>query len=813
MGDSGIVNDPHRIASDDPFHLSSDEPLNQSRVRARQPGSFLDRGSRGGLQQRNNKDSSQGNRGSRNRVKAHGPGNRSHAGIDNSSSRVLASSSGLSAARPDDGQQTENLARLKINGDSNSAGDAETDDGNEVCFICASTVEHYAVSPCNHRTCHICALRLRALYKTKACAHCRSVTDFVIFTDHATKRYQEYSTIDFASSDDHLGIRYENQEIRDDTILLLRYNCPDPTCDMACRGWPDLKRHVKAVHKKTMCNICIQSKIIFTHEHELFNFADLVKHERLGDKNSGAVDQNGFRGHPECGFCHKRFYGADELYQHCRDQHERCHICDARAENGSQVQYYQDYNALEVHFRQGHFLCFDRECLEKKFVVFGSEMDLKAHQLEVHPNDLSKDARRDARRIDMSNFDYRTEYQPTIRTRPAGGRGRGRGQDPNIEAIPHSTAQALRRDELAYRRQVAIQETSASGSRSLGGQSTNNEAARQGRESSSSATTPRRIPAASDRPLVEHDEPQATRSSEAATPQPERLLQNETHQRQHAAVMDRAAALLGTNSLKAVDFRTKVSMYQRSQLSAQELIDSFFLLFDTSTAALGKLIRELADIYEDETKRRELLKAWNDWCAINEDYPSLPGPSGILPGAHPASLGNGGKRVLRLKNSTAQPRQTAANKQAGWRTADAGDRLVPAIGTSSSSSTNREGTTTTSQSTYWPGANFNTRPAPSSPRPPTSSTSSSGTRPVIAASADAFPALPAAAKPTTTIFGYGTGAVRRDAGRSANTSAWGQNGFASNADSSEGASESDQHSSGAKRKGKAAKKQTLYHFG
>lgn len=43
----------------------------------------------------------------------------------------------------------------------------------EVCFICASPVIHNAVGPCNHRTCHICALRLRALYKTRACAHCR----------------------------------------------------------------------------------------------------------------------------------------------------------------------------------------------------------------------------------------------------------------------------------------------------------------------------------------------------------------------------------------------------------------------------------------------------------------------------------------------------------------------------------------------------------------------------------------------------------------------------------------------------------------
>lgn len=48
----------------------------------------------------------------------------------------------------------------------------EPDDGG-TCFICASRVEHISVSPCNHRTCHICALRLRALYKNKSCAHCR----------------------------------------------------------------------------------------------------------------------------------------------------------------------------------------------------------------------------------------------------------------------------------------------------------------------------------------------------------------------------------------------------------------------------------------------------------------------------------------------------------------------------------------------------------------------------------------------------------------------------------------------------------------
>lgn len=58
----------------------------------------------------------------------------------------------------------------------------DADDG-EVCFICASAVEHTSVSPCNHRTCHICALRLRALYKNKACAHCRVGTPWERFDD------------------------------------------------------------------------------------------------------------------------------------------------------------------------------------------------------------------------------------------------------------------------------------------------------------------------------------------------------------------------------------------------------------------------------------------------------------------------------------------------------------------------------------------------------------------------------------------------------------------------------------------------------
>lgn len=49
---------------------------------------------------------------------------------------------------------------------------AEEDDSN-LCWICAEPVKYWSVSECNHRTCHVCALRLRALYKKPECTFCK----------------------------------------------------------------------------------------------------------------------------------------------------------------------------------------------------------------------------------------------------------------------------------------------------------------------------------------------------------------------------------------------------------------------------------------------------------------------------------------------------------------------------------------------------------------------------------------------------------------------------------------------------------------
>lgn len=639
----------------------------------------------------------------------------------------------------------------------------------------------------------------------------QSEAKFVIFTDDATKRYEDYVDADFQETDGTLGIKYEQTEIYHDTLLLLRYNCPENSCDIACRGWPDLHRHVKVDHQKVLCDLCTRNKKVFTHEHELFTPQELRKHDKFGDDNPGAIDQSGFKGHPECGFCRQRFYGDDELYTHCRDKHEKCHICDRRNQ-GRQQQYYLDYNSLEEHFRKDHFLCADQECMDKKFVVFESEMDLKAHQLEAHPNGLTKDARRDARRVDISGFDYRTPHQDNRGgRRERDGRERGRGRDPNAEALPHSTAQPLRRDELAYQRQMAIQSAQSTTTRTFGGQLTSTDAyaARPSGRNQDTVSAPRGHSTSNNATLgidnllldsAANTGPSTTAA--AVTPQ------EQARRLQHSSVMDRASAMLKNDASKISDFRSRVSSYRTSSVTATQLIDFFFSMFDASAADLGKLIKELADIYENESKRNDLLKAWNDWRAINEDYPSLPGPSGVLPGSSASAAGSGGHRVLKLKNSTAQSSRSAVSKQGSWGNST-NTNPFPSI---PAPSANRAGAGRVGATPWVAPSSSKASPASSRPasRPPTSGRANG-------ASADAFPALPAAAKPNTLIFGLTRGTVRWDDGRNNPTSAyaWGaaNGGHGSGTPSGTATPDADTESEVVKKKGNKNKKQTLYKFG
>jgi len=62
---------------------------------------------------------------------------------------------------------------------ANTTGSLSQIGGTDVCWICAEPVKYYALSECNHRTCHVCALRLRALYKKIECTFCKVTFNFI----------------------------------------------------------------------------------------------------------------------------------------------------------------------------------------------------------------------------------------------------------------------------------------------------------------------------------------------------------------------------------------------------------------------------------------------------------------------------------------------------------------------------------------------------------------------------------------------------------------------------------------------------------
>ncbi|GAW06780.1 c2h2 finger domain-containing protein [Lentinula edodes] len=274
----------------------------------------------------------------------------------------------------------------------------DVDSESDVCWICAEPVIYYSLSACNHRTCHVCALRLRALYKKDVCTFCKEPQQDVIFTTSADKPFAEYadelsSSIDGSSPkfyDPKLRVAFETQEMMTESLILLRFNCPDNECDYIAKGWGDLKMHVRASHGRLMCDLCIRSKKVFAHEHVLYTYQQLRVHlpsmdyngrQRAGKKSNATLNPPEGGIHPLCEFCRECFFSEDELYAHMRERHEECFVCKRE---GVRDNYFATYPDLESHFSTAHYACTHPECLQRKFVVFGSALDLQAHMVDEH---------------------------------------------------------------------------------------------------------------------------------------------------------------------------------------------------------------------------------------------------------------------------------------------------------------------------------------------------------------------------------------------------------------------------------------------
>lgn len=483
----------------------------------------------------------------------------------------------------------------------------------EICFICAEPVKLYSVPPCNHKTCHICAIRLRVLYKKQECTFCKAPSDTLIFTSKTDKDYLSFSAEEIPFKDERLNIHFETEQNRDETLVLLHFNCPDVTCEYAGASWTDLKSHVRTEHGKLFCDLCVRNSKIFVHEHSLFSSGDLTQHIR--------------EEHKHCEFCKSNFYSDDELYVHMRDRHEQCFIC--KRNEDTRDEYHRDYAALEKHFRHKHFLCDSKQCLEQKFVVFESELDFKAHQVAEHGTELSSREKRDALRV-TANFHYdpnNTQSRPTGSTNQ-NARGRGR-EEGGASEVNHANRDPLGVSALASRSHVP---------------GTGGPANHQSRRAFGSGLT--------SSSKIQEDE-QASIAKAAA----------EERSRQTQAYFGKVAEIVNHSDVKMHSIRTNIKTFQAAEMSAKDLIDSIRgIISDRNN--LATTIRGLVDILEQGDQKQDILDAWTAVQVEQTHFPSLGGnvqaDSSQGMNANLSTITRGQVRTIK-NNSTATNRGVWAN--------------------------------------------------------------------------------------------------------------------------------------------------------
>lgn len=622
---------------------------------------------RGSVASNDRSESGRRDRGGRSRGRGKGKGNSRRSGNEPT---AITRSDRPTAERREDTHRVETGALPTTH--ATMTGDAsEVDDDAEVCFICAEPIQYSAIASCNHRTCHICSLRLRALYRNHACAYCKTESKEVVFTLPSEKLFADYQADAGLTRDDKLGIAFENETVMEDTMVLLRFNCPVNTCDVAENGWPNLKLHIKQTHSLVLCDLCVKNKKIFTHEHDLFTGAGLTSHYKHGDRDA-QHDPNGFKGHPECGFCRRAFYDDDELFRHCRDKHERCHVCDQMANGPRQAQYFKNWEALSQHFRQDHYPCPAPECVEQKFVVFGSELDLKAHQIEVHPQGLTNAQLKDARKVTTSF----SGYDGPVHARG----GRGGGRRPEIQFSQPSGGSSLSREQVALRRQMEYQQSRAQATGfgaalSEPDPQPSSSAKSSGRGPKSAAQPTEAFPAlgGSSQASSSRQNGSSTEPSARSTPVSQQELDR------HQALLDRVQMAVKYNENKIAHYKTNVAQYRSTNIAAIDLIDNLWSLLNIQTDALGGIITSTADLLDSEERKRGLLQAWQDWKIRNRvDKPVAAASTWASTSASNSagsSSGTSAQRVLNIKNRASRQ---AAHTSSVWNTRSGQDPIQSA---------------------------------------------------------------------------------------------------------------------------------------
>lgn len=260
------------------------------------------------------------------------------------------------------------------------------------------------------------------LYKKKTCPLCKDEKGNCILSSQRGEFEALYNPS--MKLDPRFGLFIAEDSALNAALRIVALRCSHKDCRKEFSHRHELLDHVKMDHKLNVCEICLDGRHQFASEYQLFTKEQLSKHKKTGDKT--------FKGHPRCEFCCILFFSGDELFEHCRDKHEVCFICERQ---GRTDQYYRHYAHLQEHFNSNHFLCREKSCLEKKFVVFATEMEFKDHDFTEHSTGLKmRQSQKKHARVIQTNFHYSSENNSESirqkRGQPTSHRQRGQPSSP-----------------------------------------------------------------------------------------------------------------------------------------------------------------------------------------------------------------------------------------------------------------------------------------------------------------------------------------------------------------------------------------------
>ncbi|KAG1677941.1 hypothetical protein FOA52_001359 [Chlamydomonas sp. UWO 241] len=291
----------------------------------------------------------------------------------------------------------------------------EEDEDSFTCCICCEPRSVVALGACNHDVCARCSLRMRLCYGDTRCPLCKAVNTEVVvcrlppvgprptFAQLTASRGELWARPMWArgvlvADDDPggpgggpggasasgggtigggpgRGGRGHVQPLHSTLMAMTARACS--VCDRRgrrhLRSDAALQEHVRGVHGKSMCAVCLSAGARFYLE------LDAHTERGLGAHMASA--------HPRCEFCDVHFYGVDEQYKHMNEQHYACHVCQT---SGARHPVYQrDAFALRDHMAARHHLCTEPECADC-LVAFATDDELRAHYLQRHSRSMPR---------------------------------------------------------------------------------------------------------------------------------------------------------------------------------------------------------------------------------------------------------------------------------------------------------------------------------------------------------------------------------------------------------------------------------------